>query len=522
MSLPNSPFSDLLGTNYVPQDDERERINRFLVSPIDELRRLNHEIREVEERLHALCTQRDELETEIGKHKALVSLVRRLPDELLGEIFCFCIAAYPALVDPRTPPICLGHVSREWRRVSHSTPELWSSLHVPHLGRADFGVLEDERGRFVDLALEWVARSGSHPLYISSTLDELNTQPVQAVARHAWSHIANLCLIFPAAVPAPTVASFLQLELPALHTLHVECHSDFGSALWADAAVLRAPRLRVLLLRISADAAKLVLPAPSLVEFDLKCLQTREGGADLTGGLSVHHCLDIVRRCPALRKAVFRCTLFGSLAGTGAAAALPPSGTPSALREVHFYLGNDLPVFFANLGLPALAHLRLTHPAMPGPDHALFFASLEPHLAVLATAELSTAFFSNDTLLALLRATPRLRRLKLDGLRSTSSATLTNDMVRAACSEGFASELEVLECGDGSISCSDKVLERFVLLRPTLVEVRVRFSRYADRDIAATPAVRARIENGLAFSARYKVTGKWHYQPASGTTLWRL
>ncbi|KAJ7474197.1 hypothetical protein FB451DRAFT_1035199, partial [Mycena latifolia] len=62
--------------------------------------------------------------------KGVLSPIRRIPSEILAEIFLMCrddaLSALPySVADPRQAPMLLGHVSSRWRQVSHSSPRLW-------------------------------------------------------------------------------------------------------------------------------------------------------------------------------------------------------------------------------------------------------------------------------------------------------------------------------------------------------------------------------------------------------------
>jgi len=70
-----SPFTHRLNSNYIPSDEEIERIEMDLLLHTDELARLDECIRE-------LSAQRDQIQAYVDSHRALVSRPRRFPQIL--------------------------------------------------------------------------------------------------------------------------------------------------------------------------------------------------------------------------------------------------------------------------------------------------------------------------------------------------------------------------------------------------------------------------------------------------------
>ncbi|KAJ7447143.1 hypothetical protein B0H11DRAFT_370822 [Mycena galericulata] len=88
-----SPFADILYTNSVPSDSECQRIFDFLAGPRLEAAHLTQEIDRLQSLLEELASKRDHLNHFIDSHLALVSPARRLPDDVVREIF---VAALPS------------------------------------------------------------------------------------------------------------------------------------------------------------------------------------------------------------------------------------------------------------------------------------------------------------------------------------------------------------------------------------------------------------------------------------------
>ncbi|KAJ6585424.1 hypothetical protein B0H19DRAFT_892038, partial [Mycena capillaripes] len=109
--------------------------------------------------------KREVLKEEIEAHKALISPMRHLPQDLLQEIFTSCLPTkHNALVDPQSAPLLLGFICRHWRKIAHSTPRLWASLHIPISTQTDR--LSGFVSAFEGIVDSWLGRSGACPLSI--------------------------------------------------------------------------------------------------------------------------------------------------------------------------------------------------------------------------------------------------------------------------------------------------------------------------------------------------------------------
>jgi len=143
----------------------------------------------------------------------LLSPVRRLPPELLGEIFRYCLpqnyhekGAHKAVMLP-------SHVCKHWRDVALSTPTLWTNV-VLHVTNETF----ESRAALVTT---WFARSGGLPLSFTLSGRE-NLLPILAFLLqycNRWQYI-NLC------VPSETLRC---LEAAKGHLQRLETvRLDFG------------------------------------------------------------------------------------------------------------------------------------------------------------------------------------------------------------------------------------------------------------------------------------------------------
>ena len=182
-------FSNLtwqIGTNYIPSEEELDHIkNSILPEPTAKLAVLEIEITRIQEIYSKLMEQRQALLTEIEGYHNLISPARRLPTDILQEIFLHTLpTTHNALMDLQYCPLLLTQICHGWRRIALSTPQLWSSIHIPvpsiasgphQWGTIYFGNLTEEfristlswLTNYATSITNWLGRSGVSPLSIS-------------------------------------------------------------------------------------------------------------------------------------------------------------------------------------------------------------------------------------------------------------------------------------------------------------------------------------------------------------------
>ncbi|KAJ6562564.1 hypothetical protein B0H19DRAFT_892918, partial [Mycena capillaripes] len=121
-----SPFAAQLGTNYCPKDAEILDIKTFLVEPTLQLKRLDEKIADLQKAIDRLAAERNVLGAFVEGHKAVISPVRRLPLDIIQEIFVACIPTHRnCVMSTAEAPVLLGRICSSWRVISLSTPRLW-------------------------------------------------------------------------------------------------------------------------------------------------------------------------------------------------------------------------------------------------------------------------------------------------------------------------------------------------------------------------------------------------------------
>ncbi|KAJ7887389.1 hypothetical protein B0H13DRAFT_1627509 [Mycena leptocephala] len=133
----DTPFKQILHTNAVPSDGERQRIRELLAGPRTEAAELTAEIERIRNLLRKLTGKRDRLNDFIDTHLALISPARRLPDDVVAEIFAASLPSdRNAVMSGAESPLLFCHVCKAWRNLALLTPRLWKSLHIVAPGDA--------------------------------------------------------------------------------------------------------------------------------------------------------------------------------------------------------------------------------------------------------------------------------------------------------------------------------------------------------------------------------------------------
>ena len=224
LSIPPTPVPTLIGTSTVPSPTEESAIKRWLLDIDSDLSQLDGEIDRVQAVLDTLRRKHQMLSDARKQHTDLLSAVRRLPVELLSEIFTLSLPddwKYK-IYDFRRAVNLPASISRYWRTVALSTPKLWNSI--------SFRLGNKTTQADVDLARTWIARSRQLLLSIrlrsqyfdgldGPFLDVVADDPVlDVVAEYAqrWEY-ADLEISF-------TMLNQIRSAkncLPELHTLHI-------------------------------------------------------------------------------------------------------------------------------------------------------------------------------------------------------------------------------------------------------------------------------------------------------------
>ncbi|KAF8972360.1 hypothetical protein BDZ97DRAFT_1913565 [Flammula alnicola] len=388
----HSSLSSRVGTNYVPTDEEIAQIGELLSGPALTLANLKAAMERNKAEYKELFSQHEELTREIAEYRALISPVRRLPVDILQEIFCHCLVTeHNALMSHHDAPVLLARICSSWRSIAFSTPELWSSIHipVPPLSRSRFfhQHLDDEAYKtdttnFVAkrsaAAREWLARSCACPLSISlhdadaslsynTHCDALLASFMPFSSR--WKSVS----VTASAINLKPVANLAAADVPLLESLtltiinttppmHWLPDSSPNIITWAKSAVIRAPHLRqISFIRIFEEFATFPLNWAKLTKLSLE--GTSRG---LAKNMTIYKIAPLLVMCKQLvevRLEISRtqgvqdsCTFFTS-----------SISLPHLLTLSMHDCGDGLCWFFDLLQVPLLEHFEYHTDASPGP-----------------------------------------------------------------------------------------------------------------------------------------------------------
>ncbi|KAJ7354590.1 hypothetical protein DFH08DRAFT_934032 [Mycena albidolilacea] len=546
----SSPFASRLGTNYCAQDKEIVEIKALLVEPCQKLKRLNDEINVMRKALDKLIEERDILSTYVDTHQALISPVRRLHLDILEAIFMACLPTHRnCVMSAQEAPVILGRICSSWRTISLKTPRLWSRLHIVEPNYpydSPLGVYQSKVEQRLEVADAWLRRSKTCPLSISleSSFDYMSPEPMSTSNAQPFLDIlipfASRWQNISLAISLSGVQTLLRLgenEVPLLKSLMINerRHNQHDIPQWTlpQACILHAPGLTEFSL-MGRNAHSPDLP---LRWSHLTALTLMGSGWGTSGGtVNPQTCqvvLDILSRCSELRA----CTL---LVHAPLDVHLQDFVLECPFLHTFDLFCDDIPLQVADrllsrLSLPELRDFKLRGIKLEDPQSAFSADSVLSFLTTLTRLEsisIDSAIFSKPILINSLHALPP----------TVLHLTITNPTWRPPGHEDAIFDDEVLEAlatfPDRSShipalqevvihycpNLSDEALLRFIMSRPTLKLVDIKFDR--ERKVDILPSLQPFTEAGLKTSITYSSPpsipqfSPWQGLPDAPLALW--
>ncbi|KAJ7024797.1 hypothetical protein C8F04DRAFT_1130605 [Mycena alexandri] len=128
---PVSASPQYLRSNYLPPDSIIVDARREMATAETGIALVEEKISDMKRALDQLHQRRQSLRDFIADHRRVIAPIRRLPTELLAKIFSHCVEGRAYDWDPATNvEWILVQVSRAWRAVSISTPQIWSRIRM--------------------------------------------------------------------------------------------------------------------------------------------------------------------------------------------------------------------------------------------------------------------------------------------------------------------------------------------------------------------------------------------------------
>ncbi|KAF9003940.1 hypothetical protein BDQ17DRAFT_1355163 [Cyathus striatus] len=292
--------------------------------------------------------------------RSLSSPIRRVPPEILSEIFLYCLPPV-RFVRPssREGPLLLTQVCGAWREVALSIPRLWASLEV----RSDLCTSSEPTADYEQRSLHnvvsmmklWLSRAGNCSLSLSIRGHLASSEAIRTLfnnVSHRWLHVRldildTDCPTFITQSSPPLLESFTLRSRGGLQRCQVQNLS---------LALKQAPRLR----HFSWDNNELYSPSLDLNWSQLTHLT-------INAGISTEECLGILKHSRNLIDASFQ-----SIIRSPASCNYPTVFLPN-LRSLVFGAEDDISHCLNSLLLPSLRELVLNVRCWPQEALVLLF-----------------------------------------------------------------------------------------------------------------------------------------------------
>ncbi|KAK6972088.1 hypothetical protein R3P38DRAFT_3240650 [Favolaschia claudopus] len=519
-------YSILRRTNYCPLDDEVLEIRSLLAEPTRLLLVLDEEISQLQKSIEKLTEKRQTLSGYIEEHKALISPIRRIPQDVLAEIFFACLPTHRnCVMTTSEAPVLLGRICSSWRALSLATPRLWASLHVVQPGGS--GASNDTTTQRFETMKLWLGRSGQCPLSISvytsyTHLFPEEPMPTQAqplpidlflkeLSFHAkrWQHVS-----FSTTSDAfEALAHLSAADVPILESITVRLPPPFPPhdvTEWTQFGMFAGPRISKFLTSASCFSPSIPLRWHLLTNLDIV-------GSIWESRVDSEEALEVLIRCPQLQR--FKLTVKET------ADPVPSGYPPVELPHLHSL---ELDVgphshLLSHLRAPELRKFVLRGPVESLPS----FLSLCPHLERLDVGSYPT----KSSLLESLRVlSPALRSLAFRGHAPPPENTALN-VPRVPFDDDALAALGRRSCCPlleeftlmATHTISDRALQQFVETRmamtdevgaSSLKQVRVLFSRPMDLDIKT--GLKPFLDAGLDIETVYTIKSQASFSPWLG------
>ena len=347
----DTQFSKFNAVNVVPGPQDISLIDAIVCERNTQISTLALQMANVDTAIRKLAAIRVKLEENSARvrgsllaHKALTAPARRIPPEVLSEIFYHCLPKTP-YITPRDAesPLMLARVCHYWRAVTLSTPRLWSSLSIPLQNIT----CEEYRHGYKS----WLARAKSVPLTIRVLNDTnlLDADPTLVASVVHWLR------------PVINQSSDLWWHGPSFPALFVsDTEADLPTQRLRITAHREPPAIH-----FPGPATHLRSASLQFLNYDLQSLDGINLPWDNLVELNMHFALfsstlfvQLLTRCTHLRTLIASC-LCADEDQLGALRVLPPGSiTHPWLRRIEIkVIRAGLDVIFDTLTLPALEEL---------------------------------------------------------------------------------------------------------------------------------------------------------------------
>lgn len=254
-TLPSWRFEELASCNDAPLDSERTALETVVCEGEASLSSLPLRIAALRQKLRILLQEENRTVKHITDAKVLLNPVRRLPADVLIDIFAACLpkrTEFTDSLDAKGAPWVLSRVCAFWRRTALASTELWSRIHL----KVDLYVNHTLCVFRLGTVLH---RAGTHHLEVNIWgRQDFSHHPVLAMMLPTSVRWTSLGVIAP--LHSFPLFNSISHQLPLLETLTIKVSSANRSDMKLDSKFVvygfcKAPRLRELSLkqRLTSD-----------------------------------------------------------------------------------------------------------------------------------------------------------------------------------------------------------------------------------------------------------------------------
>ncbi|KIK54983.1 hypothetical protein GYMLUDRAFT_106902, partial [Collybiopsis luxurians FD-317 M1] len=122
-------------SGYLPSLSEHTLIGQLIDEAEEDRKKYVEELERLQMAAAQLANKQKTLDAYIADLRCAVAPIRKMPPELLGEVFkSLCCGSTGTNVvtkkDPYLQTVVLSHVCSRWRTIVQSMPALWSSIII--------------------------------------------------------------------------------------------------------------------------------------------------------------------------------------------------------------------------------------------------------------------------------------------------------------------------------------------------------------------------------------------------------
>ncbi|KAJ7574863.1 hypothetical protein C8J56DRAFT_977713 [Mycena floridula] len=209
--LRTARVQELLGSNQPPRDEEIIKMRANHAKKTDLLRSYDEAIQRLEQSLDVLKQERVKVKGQLEQYATLTSVVRRLPDDILRQIFSASIDYFDwkddiQVVEKMTKPRdTLIQICQQWRDVGTQHGTLWQAIVVCLTAEAKFSA-------GLRLGHQLARSGGDTPLYIWITADSdcKKDDPLLSILLPTSLRWRTLVVVLPNATFLSPIRGFLR------------------------------------------------------------------------------------------------------------------------------------------------------------------------------------------------------------------------------------------------------------------------------------------------------------------------